>query len=94
LRTFLVERDLTGISMADLHGVAAAQQRHTALMRADGDRIYYLGSTFVPDEGRCQCLLEARDISVIAALNATANLPCTRIMQAVTLAMPPTATLG
>lgn len=61
MQTCLVERDLTGINMADLHGVTAAAMRHAANMRADGDRIYCLGSTFLPQEGRCLCLFEAKN---------------------------------
>lgn len=65
MQTCLVERDLTGINMADLHGVTAAAMRHAANMRADGDRIYYLGSTFLPQEGRCLCLFEAKNAAVV-----------------------------
>lgn len=91
MKTYLVERDLAGINMADLHGVTAAALRHTANMRADGDRIYYLGSTFLPQDGRCLCLFEAKDATVVAALNAAACLPAARIVPALTLAMPPVA---
>jgi hypothetical protein len=91
MQTFLVERDLTGISMADLHGMTAASLRHAALMRHEGDRIYYLGSTFMPQQGLCLCLYEAKDRAVVAALNQLANLPSQRIMPAMTLAMPPVA---
>jgi hypothetical protein len=89
MQTFLVERDLSGISMADLHGVTAASSRHSALMRELGDRIYYLGSTFLPEAGRCFCLFEAKDQSVIAALNTAARLPAERIVLAMTLGRPP-----
>lgn len=87
MRTFLVERDLAGINMADLHGLTATSMRHTALMREDGDRIYYLGSTFLPDEGRCLCLFEAKNADVVASLNRVAQLPAGRIVPAMALAM-------
>ncbi len=89
MQTFLVERDLAGISMADLHGVTAAAIRQSAFMREAGDRIYYLGSTFLAQDGRCLCLFEAKDSSVVAALNLAARLPAERILPAMTLAMPP-----
>jgi hypothetical protein len=89
MQTFLVERDLAGISMADLHGVTAAALRHSAHMRAAGDRIYYLGSTFLAAEGRCLCLFEAKDETIVAALNTAARLPAARIVPALALAMPP-----
>lgn len=86
MQTFLVDRELTGISMADLHGLTAACLRQSARMREAGDRIYYLGSTFLPAEGRCLCLFEAKDASVVTALNQTAGLPVQRIVPAMTLA--------
>jgi hypothetical protein len=89
MQTFLVERDLTGISMADLHSVTAAALRHSAHLREAGDRIYYLGSTFLAAEGRCLCLFEAKDETVVVALNRAARLPAERIVPAMTLAMPP-----
>ena len=88
MQTFLVERDLPGISMADLHGLRAAAIRHTAQMRDNGDRIYYLGSTFLPHEGRCLCMFEAKDADVVTALNQMANLPSERVVQALSLGMP------
>ncbi|MGL5011562.1 MAG: nickel-binding protein [Paracoccaceae bacterium] len=87
MRTFLVERDLEGINMADLHGLTAASLRHAALMREDGDRIYYLGSTFLPDDGRCLCLFEAKNADMVASLNRAAHLPAERIVPAMALAM-------
>ncbi|MCU0803086.1 MAG: DUF4242 domain-containing protein [Rhodobacteraceae bacterium] len=89
MQTFLVERDLPGISMADLHMVTAAAVRHSAQMREAGDRIYFLGSTFLPQDGRCLCLFEAKDTSTVAALNAAARLPAIRIVPVMTLAMAP-----
>jgi hypothetical protein len=55
-------------------------------MRADGDRIYYLGSTFLPDAGRCLCLYEAKTPDIVADLNRQAHLPADRIIPAMTLA--------
>ncbi|MGL4321276.1 MAG: nickel-binding protein [Paracoccaceae bacterium] len=86
MQTFLVERDLAGISMADLHMATAAALRHSAKMREAGDRIYYLGSTFLPEEGRCLCLFEAKNAEVVAALNSAARLQVSRILPAMTLA--------
>jgi hypothetical protein len=89
MKNFVIERDLSGISMPDLHGLAAASLRVAAKMREAGDRVYYLGSTFLPEEGRCICLFEAKDKAVLEELNRHARLPVERILPAVALAHGP-----
>jgi hypothetical protein len=86
MKTFLIERDVEGISMPDLHGLVAASLRQVARMRDEGDLVHYLGSTFLPEEGRCLCLYQAKDEAVVASLNRSARLPVTRIVDAIALA--------
>lgn len=86
MRTFLIERDLEGISMPDLHGLVAASLRQVARMREEGDLVHYFGSTFLPAEGRCLCLYQAKDEAVLSELNRAARLPATRILSAIALA--------
>ncbi|MFM7445298.1 MAG: nickel-binding protein [Tabrizicola sp.] len=86
MKTFLIERDLEGISMPDLHGLVAASQRQVARMREEGDLVQYLGSTFLPAEGLCLCLYQAKDEAVLGDLNRGARLPVKRIVPAIALA--------
>jgi hypothetical protein len=86
MKTYLVERDVEGLSQADLHGLVAASLRQVARMRDDGDLVHYLGSTYLPREGRCLCLYQAKDETVLRGLNSAARLPVTRILDAVALA--------
>jgi hypothetical protein len=86
MKTFLVERDLDGISMPDLHGLVAASLRQVVRMREEGDLVHYLGSTFLPEEGRCLCLYQAKDKTVLGELNRAARLPAVRIIAAIALA--------
>jgi Protein of unknown function (DUF4242) len=85
MKTFLIERDVEGISMPDLHGLVAASLRHVARMRDDGDLVHYLGSTFLPEEGLCLCLYQAKDAVVLANLSRAARLPVKRIVSAIAL---------
>lgn len=86
MKTFLIERDLEGISATDLHALVAASQRQVARMREDGDLVHYLGSTFLPGEGLCYCLYQAKDAAVLVGLNTAARLPVKRIVDAIALA--------
>jgi Protein of unknown function (DUF4242) len=85
MKTFLVERDLEGISIPDLHGLVAASLRQVARMRDAGDLVHYLGSTFLPGEGLCLCIFQAKDEAVLTDLNQAARLPVKRIVPAIAL---------
>src|SRR5688572_29741835 len=59
MRTYMVERDLKGITMDQL---AAAQQRAISTgkeMTSTGKDVRYIRSVFVPGEARCMCLFES-----------------------------------
>lgn len=86
MKTFLVERDVEGISLVDLHGLVAASLRQVARMREAGDLVHYMGTTFLPQDGLCLCLYQAKDESILMALSREARLPIRRIVAAIALA--------
>lgn len=88
MKTFLVERDIGETPMVDIFGMSAASHRCAAEMREEGDRIYYLGSTYLPDEGLCLCLFEAKTAEVVADHSRAARLPVQRIVSAVAFGSP------
>jgi Protein of unknown function (DUF4242) len=85
VKVFLVERDLEGISMADLAMTQMQAVRQAALMYDEGDRVRYVRSVFVPQDGRCLCLFEARNADVVTRLNRAGRLPFERILPAMDL---------
>lgn len=85
MTVYMVDRDLPGITMDAL---AAAQQRAistAAEFRAGGKQISYIRSTFVPGEAHCMCLFDAPDSAMVAELNDVAQIPFTRITEALDL---------
>lgn len=85
MSVYMVDRDLPGISMNDL---AAAQQRAITTaeqFRRDGKDVSYIRSTFVPGESHCMCLFDASDATTVAELNDVAQIPYTRITEALDL---------
>lgn len=85
MATYMVDRDLPGISMEQL---ADAQQRAidwSQRYQADGRNVRYIRSTFVPGEAHCMCLFEAPDADVVANLNDDAEIPYTRVTEALDL---------
>jgi hypothetical protein len=82
---YMVERELKGIAMSDL---AAAQ--HLAIKTskdytAKGTPMRYIRSTFAPGDGRCMCLFEANSAADVKRLNEEAQIPFTRVIEALDL---------
>ena len=80
---FIVERQLPGITMAQL--VAAQQTIALSARASERDGLRYLRSTFIAPESRCICVFEAPSAEVVRQLNEAANLPLVRIVEAVDL---------
>jgi hypothetical protein len=82
---YLVDRDLPRITPA---GLQALQRTAIAACRrftAAGMPVRYLHGIFVTGESRGLCLFEADDEAVVAAVNEAAQLPFTRIVDALDL---------
>jgi hypothetical protein len=82
---YMVDRSLPGIKMDQL---AAAQKAAIALgqkMTAEGKKVRYIRSAFVPGEAHCMCFFEAANPEVVKELNETAKIPFTRIVEAMDL---------
>jgi len=85
MTVYMVERDLSGITMDQL---AAAQKRAIDTgqrLTAEGKNVRYIRSTFVPGESRCMCLFEAASPQLVKELNETAKIPFSRIVEALDL---------
>jgi hypothetical protein len=83
--TYVVDRELPGISMDDL---GAAQQRAISTadeMRSDGQDVRYIRSMYVPGDAECHCLFEAPDADTVKALNDKAQIPYTGVREAMDL---------
>jgi hypothetical protein len=85
MSTFMVERDLSGISMDALSGAQKAAISKGEELSAEGTPIRYLRSTFAPEDGRCMCLFEAEKSEDVKRLNDEAGLPYNRIVPAMDL---------
>ena len=82
---FMVERNLTGISMEALGDAQKAAIAKAQQMTAAGTDIRYIRSTFAPDDGRCMCLFEAASGTDVKRLNDEAGLPYSRVVSALDL---------
>lgn len=85
MSVYMVERDLKGISSEQLAAAQRSAIETAARFSASGRSVRYIRSTFVPGEGHCMCLFEAKDKECVRALNEQAGLPFTRIVEAMDL---------
>jgi hypothetical protein len=79
---YLADRDLPGITLAQLAVARRAVVETSRDFTAAGRPVRYVRSTFVPAEGHCMCIFEAPDVATVRAVNETAGLPFTRIVEA------------
>lgn len=82
---YMVERDLPGVTLEQL---AAAQKNAIETsqgLSAQGEKVRYIRSTFVPGQFRCMCLFEASDAELVRRVNEKANIPYSRIVEAMDL---------
>jgi len=85
MAVYLVERDLPGVKMEQL---AVAQRRAIEAgkeLTAQGKEVRYIRSTFVPGQNKCMCLFEAPNAENVREANERAQIPFTRIVEAVDL---------
>ena len=86
--TYLVDRDLPGITRDQLAAAYRAATETARRFTAEGRPVRYLRSLFLPQEARCLCLFEALDAESVRSLNDTAQIPFTSISEALELSPP------
>lgn len=85
MSVYLVDRKLPGITLDQL---AAAQRAAIETSRRFADRgrpVRYIRSTHLSAEERCMCLFEASNPDLVREVNDAAQLPFTRIVEALDL---------
>ena len=82
---YMVERSLPGVEMDQLAAAQKAAIATSDQFTADGKPVRYIRTTFVPGEARCMCLFEAGNPEVVKEVNETAQIPFTRIIEALDL---------
>ena len=82
---YLVDRDLPGMTLDQLAAARRAAISAAAQSTAAGNPISYVRSTFLPAEARCLDLFEAASAALVAAVNEAAQIPFTRVSEALEL---------
>jgi hypothetical protein len=85
MTVFMVERDLPGITVAQLAAAQQAAIETSNRFTGEGRTVRYIRSTWVPGESRVMCLFEADSPDRVREVNETAQIPFTRVVEAVDL---------
>ena len=85
MTVYMVERDLTGLTMDQLAGAQKAAIETSQKFSAEGKPVRYIRSTFVTGDARCMCLFEADSQELVKDVNVTAGLPFNGIVEALDL---------
>ena len=85
---YMVDRELPGITMDELAAAQRAAIEATREFTANGKPVRYIRSMFVPGESHCMCLFEAPTPDLVREVNEAAQIPFTRVTEAVDLTPP------
>jgi hypothetical protein len=80
---FLGEGFPVGVARGSLTAAARRARRVAASMRAEGSPVWFVRSTFVPEEDSLLCLFDAPSADLVRELSRRARLPVERIVEAV-----------
>lgn len=85
MAVYMVDRDLPGITNAQLAAAQKAAIETGERLTAAGKSVRYIRSMFVPSEAHCMCLFEAANPELVKELNDEAKIPYTRVVEAADL---------
>lgn len=85
MAVFMVDRDLPGITMDQLAAAQQAAIKTGEEFSSQGKNVRYIRSMYVPEEAHCMCLFEAPNAELVREVNEKANIPFTRIVEAMDL---------
>lgn len=94
MKNYVVEGYVPGVTVELVAEAAARARSITAAMRAEGLRIYYLGSTLLPEDETCFCWFQAGSIDDVEEASRRADLAVARVLEAVSLCISPVHDCG
>lgn len=82
---YMVDRNLPGIQMEQLAAAQSAAIETSQRFSREGKPVRYIRSVFVPGEAHCMCLFDAPNADLVQEVNEEAQIPFTRITEALDL---------
>ena len=85
MAVYMVERNLPGITLEQLGGAQKAAIETSQEFTSKGKQVRYIRSTYVPGDSKVMCLFEASGQQLVEEVNQAANIPFTRVVEAMDL---------
>jgi len=85
MAVYMVERDVPGITLEQLGGAQKAAIETSQEFTSKGKQVRYIRSTYVPGDSKVMCLFEASGQQLVEEVNQAANIPFTRVVEAMDL---------
>ena len=85
MTVYMVERELSGITMEQLGAAQKAAIETSQKFTSEGRAVRYIRTTFIPGDARCMCLFESDSQDLVKDVNETAGIPFTGIVEALDL---------
>ena len=85
MATFLVLRQLPGVTRDQYAAAQQAAAGAAAEASAGGHTVHYLGGFFIPGAGRAMCIFGADSAAEVTAVNEQAGVPFTEVLEAIEL---------
>jgi len=83
--SFLVFRDLPGVTRDQYAAAQRAAADASRRSRAAGRNVNYRGGFFLPRAGRAICIFDAESAADVVAVNKRAGVPATDVVEAIDL---------
>ena len=83
MATFLVLRQLPGVTRDQYAAAQQAAMDAASQSTSDGRMVQYLGGFFLPGAGRAICIFGADSAADIAIVNQQAGVPFTEVLEAI-----------
>lgn len=85
MKTFAVQRTLTGITMDQLAAAQQAAIQASQELSNQGTPVSYVRSNFYPADQRCTCLFQAHTQDAVEIANKKAELPFDKVEEVLDL---------
>lgn len=83
MSTFVVKRDLPGVTPEMLRSAGMRAKSCCAEMTGEGQSVRWIRSFFLPESSQTHCYFESPSLAVVKEANQRANIPFTQIVEVV-----------
>jgi hypothetical protein len=85
MAVYMADRNLPGVTLEQLAAAQRAAIETSQRFTEEGKPVRYIRSTWVPGDAHVMCLFESNDPQLVRDVNDKAQIPYTRIVEALDL---------